>query len=317
MVSGECMLITGAAGFTGRHACIHFLEKGMRVVALVHQACPEFAADIEVIVCDLLDANAVAAAIQQVKPDYVLHLAGANSVPASWRQPLQSLHVNVLGTLHVLDALRVMPHVRSLVITSKLKAPKDSIQSPSHPYAFSKALQGIATHAWKNMFGLDIMIAEPTNLIGPGSSTGICSLIGQYVAQSERGWKERHLLLSGRQAKRDYLDVRDAIAAYEILFEHGESGEVYTVQSGVKRELGEIVQTFRRLALVDVPFRWEYEFQDPTAAVEEQAEESGNDAVEEGVLLIPKSWGFYSSRSFEHSAADILNYYRNEGEAIP
>ena len=106
LVSRECMLITGAAGFTGRHACIHFLEKGMRVVALVHQACPEFAADIEVIVCDLLDANAVAAVIQQVKPDYVLHLAGANSVPASWRQPLQSLHVNVLGTLHVLDALR-------------------------------------------------------------------------------------------------------------------------------------------------------------------------------------------------------------------
>lgn len=316
LISGECIVITGAAGFTGRHACIHFRERGLKVTALVHHACQELTAtEIDVIVCDLLDTSAVAAAMQQAKPDYVLHLAGFNSVTASRRYPIQAVQVNVLGTIHVLDALRVMPHVRALIITSRLKASLEKLRSPQHPYAFSKRMQEIATSAWLNMYGLDVMIAEPTNLIGPGISTGICSLIGQYVAQSERGWKERHLLLNDKQTKRDYMDVRDAVAAYEILLEHGEAGEVYAVQSGVERELGEIVQTFRRLALVDVPFRWQHEFNDIDKDAQQLHDiQSYVPLHEMDAKLMPKSWGFRPTRVFEHSVADILNYYRNEGE---
>lgn len=316
MVSGECILITGAAGFTGRHACHYFKEKGLKVVALVHRNCSELDSDLEVIACDLLDAQAALTAVQQAKPDYVLHLAGANSVSASWKQALLTQHVNVLGTLHVLDALRAMPHVKALVISSKLKTPLSDIQSPKHPYGFSKAVQGLVTHAWRNMFGLDVRIAEPTNLIGPGPSTGVCALIGQYVAQSERGWKESHLLLNDRQVKRDYLDVRDAVAAYDAILEQGESGGIYSIESGVTRDLDEIVQTFRRLALVDVPFRWEYEYVDPVAEVQVQSEKCCEASVGAEEMPISKRWEFSPTWSFEHSAADILNYYRNEGEGM-
>ena len=123
------------------------------------------------------------------------------------------------------------------------------------------------------------------------------------------------MLLNDKQTKRDYMDVRDAVAAYEILLEHGEAGEVYAVQSGVERELGEIVQTFRRLALVDVPFRWQHEFNDIDKDAQQLHDiQSYVPLHEMDAKLMPKSWGFRPTRVFEHSVADILNYYRNEGE---
>ena len=312
MMNGASIVITGAAGFTGRHACLHYLELGMKVTALTRKEDPELVSmGATVTVCDLLDTNVLTAAIQKAQPDYLLHLAGMNSVPASWKQPVQAMESNVIGTLNVLNAIRLIPHVRVVVVTSKLKTPLVRLREPEHPYALSKSFQEISALAWGKLFGLDISLVEPSNLIGPGRSTGVCALIGQYIANHERGWNHDTFLFSSRQQLRDYLDVRDAVSAYEKLLIHGEAGSVYSVQSGKLRTLGEVAATFRKYALTDILFRW----QDDSAPLADEVESDTAETVSsfpiETDTGLPKAWGWEPIRSFEHSVADILNYYRN------
>lgn len=99
------IVITGAAGYTGMHACRHFAKLGWEVAALTRTAdsVPELillAHDdensspeaetrscITPYVCDLLDKKRLGEVIRQIAPDYVLHLGGKNSVPESWQSP--------------------------------------------------------------------------------------------------------------------------------------------------------------------------------------------------------------------------------------
>ena len=81
---GKKVLITGASGFTGRHAVSYFREVGAVVAAVVRRPdVYSFGKGAQVHVCDLNDKQQVRHLIGEVQPDYVLHLAGKNSVPDS------------------------------------------------------------------------------------------------------------------------------------------------------------------------------------------------------------------------------------------
>ncbi|MCM3339052.1 NAD(P)-dependent oxidoreductase [Paenibacillus sp. MER TA 81-3] len=302
MNGGGTLLVTGASGFTGRHACRHFLNSGMRVVALTRRADADVSAmGAEVVMCDLQDRERVSEVVKQVHPDYTLHLAGMNSVQDSWSDPLHMLDVNVMSTLHLLNALRLTPNSRILIVTSKLKASYAPVFSPSHPYSLSKTLQELAALGWAHLFAQDVLLAEPSNLIGPGSSSGICGLLGRYIVQTEKGEGPPRFNISNRHEQRDFLDVRDAAAAYELILKHGKQGHIYPVESGRYRSLGSVANTFARCSLVPVEFQYGDETE-PYSSVKP------ND------ISFPERWGWAPLRAFEQSVADILHYYRKEGE---
>lgn len=304
---GQSILITGASGFTGQHACHHFQRLGMKVTALVHEASsPLGLKELSIVNCNLLDTQAVADVLRLVQPSYVLHLGGINSVPTSWQQPLHTFQVNVIGTLNVMEALRSLPTARALVVTSKLK------DDMTHPYACSKAVQEMATLAWSRLFHLDIVLAEPSNLIGPGPSTGICALLAQQVVQQERGNDDSCVKLSSRNVVRDYLDVRDAVAAYEKLLFHAAAGRVYAVRSGTVRSLGDVADTYGVLAQAKVSFHWQAE---QTIEPELPAKAEKEPALTAADTM-PAEWGWHPTISFQQSLADCLHYFRNGEESI-
>src|SRR5690349_4877956 len=112
---GKKVLITGASGFTGRHAVSYFREAGAVVAAVVRRPdVYSFGKGAQVHVCDLNDKQQVRHLIGEVQPDYVLHLAGKNSVPDSWSDPLLVLETNVMAVLYLLDALRSCPTARTV-----------------------------------------------------------------------------------------------------------------------------------------------------------------------------------------------------------
>ncbi|AET56984.1 nucleoside-diphosphate-sugar epimerase [Paenibacillus terrae HPL-003] len=281
------IVITGAAGYTGIHACRHFAKLGWEVAALTRTAASarelilQFNGDenagadsgtsfyITSYVCDLLDKERLREVIGQIAPDYVLHLGGKNSVPESWQSPLLYMESNVLSTLYLLDALRPFPTARIVVAGSRLKAALQAPYHPSHPYSLSKSLQEAVALSWGALFGQSVMLAEPCNLIGPGPSTGFCALLAGHIIRTERTYKElasestpealpatAPFRVSSRHARRDFLDVRDAVRAYGVLLEQGVPGQVYPVCTGRIVELGDIVERMVALAKTPVALQW-------------------------------------------------------------
>lgn len=258
-LKGKVVLVTGASGFTGRHAVDLLTRLGAKVAAVLRVSSGVVLPDqVDIYRCDLEDRHSVHQLIQSTKPDYVLHLAGQNSVPSSWSDPLTTIQTNMMSPLYLLDALREIPHCRIVVIGSRLKyTPKaGSPPAPPHPYSLSKYVEEIVTLAWTHLYRQHIIYAEPGNLIGPGPSTGICALLARHVASAEGGSNPDPFRLSSPEDRRDFLDVRDAVSAYVLLLQKGVPGVVYPVVSGKERTLGEVAELMLSQAAGEVPVVW-------------------------------------------------------------
>ncbi|USB32476.1 NAD-dependent epimerase/dehydratase family protein [Paenibacillus sp. YPG26] len=293
------VLITGAAGFTGRHACRYFVAKGYHVAAAVRNAAKYSEPGVEYISCDLTRREQVRELVKRVKPRYVLHLGGKNSVPESWGEPLLYMESNIMGSLYLLQALRESGcSSRILVAGSRLKFALSGPLAPTHPYALSKSVQEVTALSWGKLFHQDVLVAEPGNLIGPGPSTGICALLAKYIVNEEQGEEQKPFHLSSAEERRDFLDVRDAVAAYEVLLRHGETGSVTPVCSGLERTLGEVAQLYASLS---------------TANIAIEAGDAPASGAEEAVQPVRlRELGWEPKYTWEMSLRDILEYYRAE-----
>ena len=89
------VLVTGATGFVGGHLC-EFLsaQKGVETHSLNRREC------------DITDAESVKNLIEKIRPDRIFHLAGQSSVPVSWNFPVETMRINVMGQVHLLEAAR-------------------------------------------------------------------------------------------------------------------------------------------------------------------------------------------------------------------
>lgn len=297
------ILITGANGFSGRHACKYFRSQGYEVTGLIRNPAEE---DLpwHTAIGDLNHPEQIRIIIEQVRPDYVLHLAGKNSVAESWEQPAHYFASNVLGTVNLLDALRILPSCRILIVGSMLRFEVTEDPVPAHPYGLSKTLQQFTAKAWRHLFHQNILLAEPSNLIGPGFSTGICGLLARAIVRYERGEETKPFRLSSSTEERDYLDVRDAVSAYAILLERGEVGKTYSIGSGVLRSLGEIAAAFSQMVPQMLPL---------------EIGEALQDEKPEPVSAQPlKKLGWQPVIDFNQSLRDILDFSRSlksrEGE---
>ncbi|ANE46088.1 hypothetical protein SY83_07100 [Paenibacillus swuensis] len=296
------LLITGGGGFTGRHACEHFIRRGVQVVPAVRRK----SGLAHEVICDLSRAEETSALLGEVRPDFVLHLAGRNAVPDSWADPAGHLETNLMSTVYVLEAVRRhVPQARVLVVGSMLASPLGGKPEPPHPYALSKSFQRAASLAWGHLYQLKLCVAQPSNLIGPGNSAGLCGLIGRRIAALEKGGDPTPFRLSSRTETRDFLDVRDAVNAYETILLHGVTGHTYAVASGLSRSLGDIADGFTALAKVPLPF----EVSSPAAGAD------SNPGAARPVLEIDtaslRQLGWSPQIPLAQSLTDILNYYRH------
>lgn len=292
------ILITGANGFTGRHAIDYFAQQGMDVVAVVRTKSVSqkpFTNYIEE--CDLTNGQAVNKLIEKVKPDFILHLAGKNSVEESWKTPAYYILTNTMSTIYLLEALRNhCSETKTLIVGSALQFDPCTKSNPTHPYSVSKGFQVLAAESWKHLFGLNITIAKPSNLIGPGFSNGVCSLFAQKISEIEQGKMEPILKVSNLTAKRDFIDVRDAVRAYEYLLKIDTIEEAYEICSGIPRSLDEVIKTFQSLT------KTTFKIEDKEIATKQFSPmmDNSNMRALNWEPLIP----------FEKSIEDTLHFYR-------
>jgi GDP-4-dehydro-6-deoxy-D-mannose reductase len=291
------IMITGANGFTGRHACTYFSNLGMDVLGIVRKK-ESIQLNASIIVCDLTIRDQVERCVLEFQPDYVLHLAGRNSVSDSWMEPVSFIETNLMSTVYLLSALRTLTQCRIAIAGSMLNFPLSGSPHPPHPYSLSKTMQVLAAQSWEHLFGQQVMIAQPSNLIGPGYSNGVCGLIAKKIVNWERGRDRSPFKLSSLEEERDYLDVRDAVIAFEKIIMHGTKGVVYSIGSGQTHSLGDMAALFQSMTQKTLPLEVGHlTHYIPPALVD---------------ITLMRTFGWSPRISFEKSLEDVLNFYRNQ-----
>ena len=191
---------------------------------------------------DVRDPDSIASVLADVAPDAVLHLGGIAFVPLGWTQPQRVFHVNTIGTLNVLDAVRQhRPSARILVVTSAevygshpAPAPlaEDAPYRPDNIYGVAKAAADHAALLYAAHHRLDVMVARPSNHIGAGQSKDfVSSSFASQLAAIAAGGAPL-MRVGNLDQRRDFTDVRDVARAYVLLLERGHAGLAYNIASG-------------------------------------------------------------------------------------
>lgn len=256
-------LITGAAGFAGRHLLAHLRssQPGGRILAWSRRPQAGQDAAVEWRQVDMTDRGAVSQAIIDTRPDRIVHLAGSPHVGQSWQDTATPLKTNVMGTHYLLEAIRVHhPGCRILVVTSAMiyRASDDPLDEeapvgPASPYGFSKLAQDQLALAAAREDHLDVVIARPFNHVGPGQDPGFfLSSFAKQIALIEAGRLPVELRVGNLEAERDLTDVRDVVEAYVRLLESGVAGRAYNISSDEAHRVGDLLDDLIKLARVPV-----------------------------------------------------------------
>ncbi|NEU10570.1 CDP-glucose 4,6-dehydratase [Methylobacterium sp. BTF04] len=187
--AGRSVLVTGHTGFKGAWLSLWLERLGARVsgLALAPDTSPALsdlvlAGQIDGRIGDIRDAGIVRACLAETRPEIVIHMAAQALVRASYRDPLATYATNVMGTAHVLDAVRATPSVRAVVVVTSDKAYENrewpygyretEALGGHDPYSSSKACAELVTSAYRASFlatrDCRVATARAGNVIGGG-----------------------------------------------------------------------------------------------------------------------------------------------------
>jgi CDP-glucose 4,6-dehydratase len=190
---GKRVFLTGHSGFKGTWLSIWLHRLGAEVMgfSLPPDTQPSLSllAGLDTVIQnvqgDIRDAARLSAAVQAFAPDVVMHLAAQALVKRSYREPVLTFETNVMGTLHLMEAVRRAPPVRSVVIVTTDKCYENrewlwayreiDALGGYDPYSSSKACAELAVAAWRRSYfsatedqPVRIASARAGNVIGGG-----------------------------------------------------------------------------------------------------------------------------------------------------
>lgn len=270
-------LITGATGFAGGHLLERLIAHGETVHAWGHTALslsglPRHSAggataghsaggatadSVTWRAVDLLDRAAVREALDAARPSIVYHCAGFAHLQDAWRHPGRALQVNVLGTHHLLEAVREVGLSCRILITGSAQVyrpcttaiSEDSPIGPDNPYGISKLAQELMAAASP----IPAWLVRPFNHAGPRQLPAYAtSAFAQQIAEIEVGRREPVLHVGNLDAQRDITDVRDTVRAYHAIAGSGQPSRPYNVCSGQTHTMRRLLDILLSLAQVRV-----------------------------------------------------------------
>ncbi len=237
---GRRVLVTGATGLVGAWLTRDLLAEGADVVALARDWDPqsELIRSGDVTRCTVVngvveDLSTVTRALNHYSCDTLFHLAAQTQVGAAWRDPFETYESNVRGTYTVLEACRRLgTQVQRIVVASSDKAYGDAAELPytentrldaKYPYDTSKLCTDFITRSYVVTYGLPATIARCGNIYGGGD------LNWDRIVPGTIRWllaNERPIIRSNGKLTRDYIYVKEVVAAYKALADHVHRPEV-------------------------------------------------------------------------------------------
>lgn len=302
-------LVTGAAGFAGSHLLDLLIAQGADIVGWYRPGGTEPPASkgVRWHAVDMLDRAGVREAIHALRPRFVYHCAGAAHVGQAWTTTSTTLATNVLGTHHLIEALRDdVPDAHVLNTGSALVyAPsnepmaEDQPLVPASPYGLSKLAQELLGEG--NPRGPLVHVARPFNHFGPRQNPSFStSSFARTVAAIEAGQLPGEISVGNLEPLRDLTDVRDIVRAYQLILEHGTPNRPYNVCSGRVVKVGDLLDLMLRRASV------------PIRVVVDPARYRPNDLpiVHGDPTRLREELGWTAVIPIEQTIDDLLEYWR-------
>jgi GDP-4-dehydro-6-deoxy-D-mannose reductase len=266
---------------------------------------------------DLLDADALRAAVAATRPDVVYHLAALAQVAQSWREPGPTLRDNLAMAFNLFEAVRSdAPEATVVAVSSgevygppeRLPLDETAPLHPQNPYAVSKAQIDLLAGFYADAYGLRVVRPRSFNHAGPGQKPiyAIASFARQVAAGLEAGDDPVRVVTGNPDSRRDFTDVRDVVRAYRMLAERGEPG-VYNVCSGRTASARELLEALGRVTGVAI----EHEIDESLRRAHEVMEVRGD------ASRLREATGWEPEIDLDTMLADTVAWWRAASSARP
>lgn len=310
-------LVTGITGFAGSHLAELLLERGFDVYGTTRPRSKTDNIDpiknqLHLFDADLMDSHSLHSMIAKVKPDYIFHLAAQSFVQTSWASPATTIEMNVVGSVHLFEAIRraeIDPVIQiacsseeyGLVYPNEIPVKEDNPLRPLSPYAVSKVAMDYLGYQYFKSYQMKIVRTRGFNHTGPRrGEVFVTSNFAKQIAEIEKGKKEPIIEVGNLDAKRDWTDVRDVVKAYLLAVQKGKPGEVYNICSGKAVKVGDMLETLLKMSKIKVKIK-----KDPARMRPSDVPILLGDSTK-----FRQATGWQPEIPFEKTMTDLLNYWR-------
>lgn len=315
------ILVTGGAGFIGSA----FIRHGIRSLKLEKLICLDlltYAADLRYLESvqgdprflfvhgDIASEALVQTLCETHQIDAIVHIAAETHVDRSISSPHNFIFTNIVGTAHLLEVVRRLPHLHfHHVSTDEVYGSiteghfdEHSPYLPNSPYAASKAASDHLVRAWGKTYGLTTTISHCSNNYGPCQHPE--KFIPRMILSALQG-KPLPVYGDGRNV-RDWLFVDDHATALWTILERGISGETYDIGGKCEKKNIDLLHELLE-AIAPVINQSKQQLETLITFVPDRPAHDLRYAIRSD--KIEQSLGWKSTRSFEEGLKETIAWY--------
>lgn len=263
-------------------------------------------------VFDLRNVEETNAVVEKAAADVIFDFATQDSVGYSWENPTETVDINVIGTVNLLNAIRDYSPKARLVIGgsgeeygrldfSDFPANETANPRPNNIYGATKACQTMFAKLYHQAFKMDIIVVRTfyETSVKQGEKFAVSSFCKQF-AEIEAGRRAPVIHVGNVNNIRDLTDVDDLVRAFEAAADRGVSGEVYNAAIGRPTTLLDIIRILEKHTGISVKIKMDVDRVRPM----------DSPAAVANVEKIEKDCSWKAMISLEETVDKILDYWR-------
>lgn len=304
------VFITGISGFTGKHLFKLLNSKNYKVFGIYYKS-NFFKSNPKIFQCNINDSKKLSNIIANVKPDIIYHLAGVTYIcdPSDFEIFYKLFIIGTINLLEIVKSLEIDPIILipgsateyGLVSNSTDLINENCSLHPISHYGISKVTQSLIGYLYFKRYNLKIIRTRTFNLLGPEQSENpVCSSLAKQIAKIEKYRNNNNITVGNLKTKRDFLDIRDAVNAYELLSKKGAIGEIYNVCSGKCLSIEEILKILLKFTNITINIKIDKK---KVRKLDISFKTSDNSKIK-------KTTGWKPKIPIEKSLEDLLNWWR-------
>jgi len=313
-LSNKNILVTGATGLVGSHLVQKLMTiPGAHVVCLVREKNPQsyfyeqgFDTKVTSAYGDLSDKERMFDIVAKYEIDYIFHIGAQAIVPTALINPYEAFTSNIMGTIHILEAARMCPRVKAVVVASSDKAygkkcdnaTEDNPMAGNHPYDVSKSCTDLIARTYHDTYGIPVTVSRFGNIYGPGDlnlNRIIPGIITSVITNTTLEVR------SDGTFERDYVYVKDVVDGYITLAEQIDlaKGQAFNFSSGYNYSVLDLIAKIGDVLGQKVSYK----------IVNNQKNEIPSQSL--NYDKAKRMLGWNSTHSFEDSVKETYAWYKN------